>query len=400
MSDIFLPLTYYESPVRSAILFFPVLAVLFTIPYIIHQYRKYGAVAPFRAVIVYSFILYLTCAYFLTILPLPPVSEVAEYTTPCTDLVPFHFVKTFLENSSFVAGDPGTWITAVTEQCFYEPFFNVLLLLPLGVYLRYYYRRGLPGTVIIAFLISLSFELIQLSALFGLYPRPYRVFQVDDLILNTFGGLLGWLLAPLFSFFLPSRQRLDEVSYRRGRDVSLFRRGVAFLIDWGLIAGVLWLLGRRFDIPGLPDMLRMTSGRAVALYALIVLVGFILLPWAGKGKTIGRRMVSIRVMTESRKRPSLIQYLTSYGVQYYLVLPAPFIAAHAVNTGIGSLFNGIQAALALVLVLVFIYFTGQMLLTYLTGENRLFYEKWSRVETVSTIDSRHGSAGRKGGRNV
>ncbi|MCG5648116.1 VanZ family protein, partial [Oliverpabstia sp. DFI.9.49] len=40
-------------------------------------------------------------------------------------------------------------------------------------------------TFILSFLLTLSFELIQRSALFGLYPRPYRLFDVDDLMINT-----------------------------------------------------------------------------------------------------------------------------------------------------------------------------------------------------------------------
>ena len=91
----------------------------------------------------------------------------------------------FWENTSLVLSDPSTYLGAMKEQCFYEPFFNILLLVPLGVYLRYYFRRSWWQAILIGFLVSLSFELIQLSALFGIYPRPYRLFQVDDLINNT-----------------------------------------------------------------------------------------------------------------------------------------------------------------------------------------------------------------------
>lgn len=44
--------------------------------------------------------------------------------------------------------------------------------------------------------LSLVFELTQLSGLFGLYPRPYRLADVDDLMTNTLGGMVGYWLRP------------------------------------------------------------------------------------------------------------------------------------------------------------------------------------------------------------
>ena len=98
---------------------FPVLAAFFTIPYAVYQYRKYGSLLVLRVVIVYSFILYMTCAYFLTMLPLPPIAEVARYTSSTMDLVPFHAWTNFWENTTLVLSDPSTYLKAMKEQCFY-----------------------------------------------------------------------------------------------------------------------------------------------------------------------------------------------------------------------------------------------------------------------------------------
>ena len=43
--------------------------------------------------------------------------------------------------------------------------------------------------------LTLFIETAQLTALFGLYPCPYRQFDVDDLILNVAGILAGFALA-------------------------------------------------------------------------------------------------------------------------------------------------------------------------------------------------------------
>ena len=47
----------YLKPIISACYVFPVLAVLFTLPYIIYEYHKYGSILVIRTGVVYTFIL-------------------------------------------------------------------------------------------------------------------------------------------------------------------------------------------------------------------------------------------------------------------------------------------------------------------------------------------------------
>ena len=47
--------------------------------------------------------------------------------------------------------------------------------------------------------------------------------------------MTGYLITPLFVFFIPKRERLDEMAYSRGEIVSEFRRIVAWIIDIALI---------------------------------------------------------------------------------------------------------------------------------------------------------------------
>ena len=58
----------YAEPILFAIIAFPVVALVFTLPYMIVQYRRHGSIPLMRPVIVYSFIFYLMCADLLTIL--------------------------------------------------------------------------------------------------------------------------------------------------------------------------------------------------------------------------------------------------------------------------------------------------------------------------------------------
>ena len=66
----------YLSVIKVAIIIFPFIAFLITMPYVLREYHKYGSVYWYRALIVYSFILYLLTAFFLVILPLPTREEV------------------------------------------------------------------------------------------------------------------------------------------------------------------------------------------------------------------------------------------------------------------------------------------------------------------------------------
>ena len=65
-------MTYIEA-ITTAVTVFPIIAFIITIPFILHQYHKYGSINKFRVLIIYSFILYLISIYFLVILPLPSI---------------------------------------------------------------------------------------------------------------------------------------------------------------------------------------------------------------------------------------------------------------------------------------------------------------------------------------
>lgn len=105
------------------------------------------------------------------------------------------------------------------------------MTMPFGVYLRYYFCYHWRKTLRLSFLLSLFFELTQLSGLYFVYPGSYRLFDVDDLIVNTAGSMIGFALAGPVSRLLPTRQELDTVSFQRGASISFTRRVFAFLAD-------------------------------------------------------------------------------------------------------------------------------------------------------------------------
>lgn len=223
----------YLEPILTAAVFFPLLAALFTLPYMIYCYRRYGAVLVMRVALMYAFLYYLICVYFLAILPFPREGTVVTQRTT-VNLIPFNYVPEVLDSGvTFSWDDPKSWLVAIYSSGLYEPLCNVLMFFPLGIFLRYYFGCGRLKTVVIAFLGSLFLELTQLTGTYGLAPFVYRCCDVNDLIGNTLGGWLGYVFTPLFTCFLPSRERLNQVSYQRGSRVSYVRRGFAFLVDAG-----------------------------------------------------------------------------------------------------------------------------------------------------------------------
>ena len=55
----------YLKVIGEAVFFFPLIALLFTLPYVLCNYRKYGSVFSVRILIVYSFVLYMLCVCLL-----------------------------------------------------------------------------------------------------------------------------------------------------------------------------------------------------------------------------------------------------------------------------------------------------------------------------------------------
>ncbi|GGC85770.1 hypothetical protein GCM10011573_14280 [Enterococcus wangshanyuanii] len=143
----------YTVPIKTAMIVFPFLAFAISFVLVIREYRKYGTFLLWRAIILYSFVFYLLCAYFLVILPLPPRAEVAQYTSQYLELRPFYFVERFLNGTVLNIHEPSTFVPALKQGVVLEPVFNMLLLMPFGVYLRYYYKFSFKKVVLASFLL-------------------------------------------------------------------------------------------------------------------------------------------------------------------------------------------------------------------------------------------------------
>ena len=102
------------------------------------------------------------------------------------------------------------------------------MTIPFGMYLKYYFKCNLKKTILFSFLLSLFFELTQLTGLYFIYPKAYRLFDVDDLLMNTLGGIVGYSLLNLINKFLPTREEIDKKAIEEGKNVSGLRRIILF----------------------------------------------------------------------------------------------------------------------------------------------------------------------------
>ncbi len=369
----------YVFSIVQAIIIFPVIALVFTIPYALVQYHKYGSIPLLRVGVVYSFILYLITAYFIVILPLPPIEEVSHYTTPTMQLVPFDFVRCIIKNTQVIWSNPSTYLQIFREPDFYQAAFNFLLLVPFGIYLKYYFNCSFKKTLLYSFLLSLFFEITQLSGLYGIYPRGYRMFDVDDLMINTLGGIFGFAVALLVLKVLPNRKKIDDYAYKKGQNVTVWKRFFTFFLDaclFVVISIVPLLLFQKIDF-------RIILGILVFFY-------FILIPCVTKGKTFGKMFLNMRLVTFKEKTPHIYQYIIRYALLFGVALPLPlyfFLLGNYLTSLDFALVNDTMFKTVLTFFLIgfaFIYYFLSFI-AMLKG-NPLWYEALSRTKNKSTIE--------------
>ena len=352
----------YITIIKYAILLFPVVAFLITVPFILLQYHKYGSILFMKTVITYLFVLYLMCAYFLIILPLPSRDSVLKLTAPRIQLIPFKFVFDFIRETSFNLFSFKTYLVAIKESCFYVPIFNILLTVPFGIYLRYYLKCGLKRTVFFTFLLSLFFELTQLSGLYFIYPRGYRLCDVDDLILNSFGGLIGYFAAGILIRFLPSRDELDKIARVKGRNVSGFKRTVVFFLDL-----FLFFLFDGFLLVKFPYY-----------YSIIVIfLYYFVVPSFFKGKTLGEAFLNLMISDmDGLCNIKRIIYRRSLFILFYVV--GPYVLFRLLS------FSKYSFIAAILIVWWFVFFIVSAF-KYLFTDSQLLFERLSKTKIISTI---------------
>lgn len=335
--------------IQLGFLAFPLFALLLAVPYALYQYRRFGAISIWKTFVVFTFILYCLCAVSLIVFPLPADHSAVVESARTPQLHPFHVIEQIRETTDFSLGDRSTWGPALRSPVVYEAIFNVMLTVPLGAYLCYLFRCRWWMALLIGMATTLLFETSQLTGLFGIYDHPYRLFDVDDLILNTTGTMLGfWLMIPL-AWALPSMDEVNEQARERGSSrVSLTRRALAAVVDLTVLAVLFvlaWIVLSPTDAQ-IAKALAVDPSRAGAktlafrfigglfadpMSALLLALGigavlFAVIPMASKGRTIGKALVGIRIVkADGGDAPAWGYWVRYLASALFLLIPVALI---------------------------------------------------------------------------
>ncbi|MDR2453377.1 MAG: VanZ family protein [Bifidobacteriaceae bacterium] len=261
-----------------------VLALAAFLPVVALRYRRAGRLRLADIALLVVCAVYFVALWTYTLVPVP---ETGAYQCAAANLRPFAFAGAIEQG--------GGW--RPTNPALLQVVFNVVLFMPLGALARLVFRRGAAAATAVGLATTGMIELSQLTGLFGLFPCAYRVFDVDDLAMNTLGALLGSLVAMPFARLM--RRPAPKVAA-----VSLGRRLVGVLADLMVIgiasfasvvaARALLLYGLKVPPGSLDQAWPQVAGGAVAL---ALEAAWVLLD----GRTCGEAIVDLRPV-EARPR--------------------------------------------------------------------------------------------------
>ncbi|GLC90163.1 VanZ family protein [Lysinibacillus piscis] len=334
----------YAQPIFTALLITILASFILFIPWLIHTYRKYGYLSFSKTIIMWSFIFYFLAALCLVLLPFPETRDTCSLQKPDTvyyNVKPFQFVADVLKDSGIVLNNPTTWLYTIKQPAFFQAFFNFLLLMPFGVYLRYFFkeRRYWKRAFFLSFLLTLFYEITQVTGVYGIFNCAYRIFDVDDLMLNSIGALLGFVLAPVIWAFFPS----DEAIKARAAELAQkdIVKPVAIILALAIdffIGHFIWLLiSTAMGYNGIVEF--------VVKFILYVLI-FAIVPSMTNGATLGMKIMRFTMKSENGKSiirqswrrciaivatVSLLEIITILG-QIELTMDSPFYTLQIILT--------------------------------------------------------------------
>lgn len=93
-----------------------------------------------------------------------------------------------------------------------EIFVNLVLFIPFGMYLEYLFKNKKISNIVIIILTSLCYEVLQ-------YILHIGVSDITDIIMNTFGGVIGMIL--VYIYLTVSTKILKQQSFQRLLEILL-----------------------------------------------------------------------------------------------------------------------------------------------------------------------------------
>lgn len=205
-----------------AVLIGAALAVVLFVPVAAVSYRRSGSYSLADLLRTVAVPIYVAALGTYTLLPLPDRDDVRCLGRQTE---PLRFVSDLRQ-----AWD-GSVRGLVQDPVFLQIALNVALFLPLGWFVRTVLGRGVVVATVLGAATSLLIESTQGTGLWGIYPCAYRLFDVDDLLINTAGATLGALVSRV----LVGRRRRVRAAPRQ---VTSGRRLVALCCDALVVFGL------------------------------------------------------------------------------------------------------------------------------------------------------------------
>ena len=298
-----------------------VLAVLLLIPTAAVQYRLDGRLGPLDLAILVTSAVYALAIWTYTLLPMPVDGTFACKGSQLRVLGSLGMVH---------VPDSGGPLALLREPAFLQIVLNVLLFVPLGYFVRVILHRGVVVATGLGLGLSLLVELTQKTGVWHLYDCAYRLFDVDDLIVNTLGATVGSLLS-----ILVVRRRRGHVvlptTISFGRRLVGFACDAVFIALTGALAALAWrgyhlyLRDRPVEDLDLHVQNVLQWGIPFAVEAVLVL---------GLGRTVGELVVSLHTRP---RRPRLlvpgrlVKLATGIAPLFLLALPEPRVGVPLVG---------------------------------------------------------------------
>ncbi|MEK0316618.1 VanZ family protein [Cohnella sp. 56] len=296
-------MSFYAQPLLAAVLFSILLGVLLFVPWLIYSYRKYGFFSLWATSVAFSFIYYMISALFLVLLPLPASYDTCAQQAPGTvhySLLPLRFMADIVKDGTVVWSRPGTYPQMLKQSAFWQAIFNLLLLVPFGAYLRYFFqeKRHWQKALGLGFGLSLFYEVTQLTGIYGVYKCAYRLFDIDDLMLNSAGALVGYLAAPIVLALFPSRASLQakQDSFGINSQAAPIAQLLALLVDYAIIRISYFVSTGILTANAFAEAVHVTIGFAI-MYGIV--------PFVLKGRTPGTSLLRLRLTDRKGQPPAL-----------------------------------------------------------------------------------------------
>ena len=323
---------YYQSAITRGVFLLPLIALIPLVPYYWKK-RQRGVANPFRLLTFYSFVLYALICWYFVVLPLPSEEWLATINPAGANLIPGSYFRELTEETAFDLMQSSTYTEALISGFALQYWFNILMLLPLGMYLRYIFRFDGKRTAIVSFLTTLLFEITQLTAVFGLFSKPYRNFDVDDLICNFAGAMLGYVLMGKLMPLAQKVETLTEQAYRKGEGISFIRRFVALFIDMNIVIGV----NRLFSL--------VDFGLSPAAFIVLLFLYTVVFSIFFKGHTPGKYLLHFSVRHAGGQRASVFGLLVRYVLLYSF--PLLFCLLPQITASVGMSTKALELLIAL-----------------------------------------------------